>query len=113
MDQPELSGPWRTALADHQSVFARYISSLKDHALRRGVLCEPQAKLAGDQASSLRKCVARCIWAKSFSYAQGFSQLRAASDEYNCDKNYGEIAKISAQAASLVAVPSENHECLR
>jgi 6-phosphogluconate dehydrogenase len=31
---------------------------------------------------------------KIVSYAQGFSQLRAASDEYNWDLNYGEIAKI-------------------
>ncbi|MCV6070581.1 NADP-dependent phosphogluconate dehydrogenase, partial [Escherichia coli] len=31
---------------------------------------------------------------KIVSYAQGFSQLRAASDEYHWDLNYGEIAKI-------------------
>jgi len=31
---------------------------------------------------------------KIVSYAQGFSQLRAASDENNWDLNYGEIAKI-------------------
>lgn len=31
---------------------------------------------------------------KIVSYAQGFSQLRAASEENNWDLNYGEIAKI-------------------
>jgi 6-phosphogluconate dehydrogenase len=40
-----------------------------------------------------RKFVALYL-GKIVSYAQGFSQLRAASDEYNWDLNYGEIAKI-------------------
>ncbi len=31
---------------------------------------------------------------KIVSYAQGFSQLKAASDQYNWDLQYGEIAKI-------------------
>lgn len=44
--------------------------------------------------SSLKKFAVRCIWAKSFLTPGGFSQLRAASEEYNWDLNYGEIAKI-------------------
>ncbi|STT47601.1 6-phosphogluconate dehydrogenase [Klebsiella pneumoniae] len=44
---------------------------------------------------NLSKKVRRALYlGKIVSYAQGFSQLRAASDEYNWDLNYGEIAKI-------------------
>lgn len=43
---------------------------------------------------SLSKVRRALYLGKIVSYAQGFSQLRAASEEYNWDLNYGEIAKI-------------------
>ena len=78
-----------------ESVFARYISSLKDQRVAASkVLSGPQAKLAGDKAEFVEKVRRALYLGKIVSYAQGFSQLRAASDEYNWDLNYGEIAKI-------------------
>jgi 6-phosphogluconate dehydrogenase len=58
------------------------------------VLSGPQAQPAGDKAEFIEKVRRALYLGKIVSYAQGFSQLRAASDEYNWDLNYGEIAKI-------------------
>ena len=78
-----------------ESVFARYISSLKDQRVAASkVLSGPQAQLAGDKAEFIEKVRRALYLGKIVSYAQGFSQLRAASEEYNWDLNYGEIAKI-------------------
>lgn len=78
-----------------ESVFARYISSLKDQRVAASkVLSGPQAQPAGDKAEFIEKVRRALYLGKIVSYAQGFSQLRAASDEYNWDLNYGEIAKI-------------------
>lgn len=52
-----------------ESVFARYISSLKDQRVAASkVLSGPQAQPAGDKAEFIekKKFVVRCIWAKSF-----------------------------------------------
>ena len=78
-----------------ESVFARYISSLKDQRVAASkVLTGPHAKTAGDKAEFIEKVRRALYLGKIVSYAQGFSQLRAASDEYHWDLNYGEIAKI-------------------
>lgn len=78
-----------------ESVFARYISSLKEQRVAASkVLSGPQAKPAGDKAEFVEKVRRALYTGKIVSYAQGFSQLRAASDENNWDLNYGEIAKI-------------------
>ncbi|MFP2516789.1 NADP-dependent phosphogluconate dehydrogenase [Buttiauxella agrestis] len=77
-----------------ESVFARYISSLKEQRVAASkVLSGPQAKpFAGTEfAEKVRRAL---YLGKIVSYAQGFSQLRAASEENNWDLNYGEIAKI-------------------
>ncbi|MCV4771049.1 NADP-dependent phosphogluconate dehydrogenase, partial [Escherichia coli] len=73
----------------------RYISSLKDQRVAASkVLSGPQAQRAGDKAEFIEKVRRALYLGKIVSYAQGFSQLRAASEEYNWDLNYGEIAKI-------------------
>ncbi|MFB4359990.1 NADP-dependent phosphogluconate dehydrogenase [Pantoea sp. BS_8] len=79
-----------------ESVFARYLSSLKSQRVAASkVLSGPQAKaFAGDQAEFVEKVRRALYLGKIVSYAQGFSQLRAASDENNWDLHYGEIAKI-------------------
>lgn len=78
-----------------ESVFARYISSLKDQRVAASkVLSGPQAQPAGDKAEFIEKVRRALYLGKIVSYAQGFSQLRAASEEYNWALNYGEIAKI-------------------
>ena len=78
-----------------ESVFARYISSLKEQRVAASkILSGPQAKTAGEKEAFIEKVRRALYLGKIVSYAQGFSQLRAASSEYNWDLNYGEIAKI-------------------
>ncbi|MDX7989292.1 NADP-dependent phosphogluconate dehydrogenase [Xenorhabdus sp. 12] len=79
-----------------ESVFARYISSLKDQRVAASqVLSGPVAKpFDGDKSEFVEKVRRALYLGKIVSYAQGFQQLKAASDEYNWDLNYGEIAKI-------------------
>ncbi|PHM37849.1 NADP-dependent phosphogluconate dehydrogenase [Xenorhabdus innexi] len=79
-----------------ESVFARYISSLKDQRVAASkVLSGPEAQpFTGDKAEFIEKVRRALYLGKIVSYAQGFQQLKASSDEYNWDLNYGEIAKI-------------------
>ncbi len=50
-----------------ESVFARYISSLKEQRVAASkVLSGPQAQPAGDKGEFIEKFVVLCIWAKSF-----------------------------------------------
>ncbi|MFT8211634.1 MAG: NADP-dependent phosphogluconate dehydrogenase [Symbiopectobacterium sp.] len=79
-----------------ESVFARYISSLKDQRVAASkVLTGPQAKpFSGDKATFIENVRRALYLGKIVSYAQGFSQLRAASEEHQWNLNYGEIAKI-------------------
>jgi 6-phosphogluconate dehydrogenase len=79
-----------------ESVFARYISSLKEQRVAASkVLSGPQARpFSGDKAEFGEKVRRALYLGKIVSYAQGFSQLRAASEENSWDLNYGEIAKI-------------------
>ncbi|KAJ9432544.1 6-phosphogluconate dehydrogenase [Candidatus Pantoea symbiotica] len=79
-----------------ESVFARYLSSLKSQRVAASkVLSGPQAKaFTGDKAEFVEKVRRALYLGKIVSYAQGFSQLRAASEENNWNLHYGEIAKI-------------------
>ncbi|EAB0742105.1 NADP-dependent phosphogluconate dehydrogenase [Escherichia coli] len=78
-----------------ESVFARYISSMKDQRVTASkVLSGPQAQPVVDKADFIEKVRRALYLGKILSYAQGFSQLRAASQEYNWDLNYGELAQI-------------------
>lgn len=79
-----------------ESVFARYISSMKEERVNASkVLSGPAAvEFTGDKAEFIEKVRRALYLGKIVSYAQGFHQLRAASEEYNWDLNYGEIAKI-------------------
>ena len=79
-----------------ESVFARYLSSLKSQRVAASkVLTGPAAeKYNGDKAEFIEKVRQALYLGKIVSYAQGFSQLKAASDQYDWDLQYGEIAKI-------------------
>ncbi|MBS9425930.1 NADP-dependent phosphogluconate dehydrogenase [Photorhabdus caribbeanensis] len=79
-----------------ESVFARYISFLKDQRVAAAkVLSGPEAQpFKGDKAEFIEKVRRALYLGKIVSYAQGFQQLKAASDEYQWDLNYGEIAGI-------------------
>lgn len=79
-----------------ESVFARYLSSLKDQRVAASkVLTGPKATPVSGNKSEFIEKVRRALYlGKIVSYAQGFSQLKAASKENNWDLHYGDIAKI-------------------
>ncbi|CUX96875.1 6-phosphogluconate dehydrogenase, decarboxylating [Candidatus Doolittlea endobia] len=79
-----------------ESVFARYLSSLKQQRVAASkVLSGPKREaFSGDKADFIEKVRRALYLGKIISYAQGFSQLKAASEENQWDLKYGEIAKI-------------------
>jgi 6-phosphogluconate dehydrogenase len=79
-----------------ESVFARVLSSLKTQRVAASkLLSGPAAKpFAGDRKAFIESVRRALYLSKVISYAQGFAQLRAASDEYHWDLQYGTIAKI-------------------
>jgi len=78
-----------------ESVFARFLSAMKEEREQASkVLPGPAPKFAGDRAAFV-EAVRKALYAsKVCSYAQGFAQMRAASDEYGWDLQYGNIAMI-------------------
>ena len=79
-----------------ESVFARVLSSLKSQRVAASkVLTGPApTPFAGDRAAFV-EAVRRALYlSKVISYAQGFAQLRAASEEYGWNLDFGGIAKI-------------------
>ncbi|RAR65070.1 6-phosphogluconate dehydrogenase (decarboxylating) [Paraburkholderia unamae] len=79
-----------------EAVFARVLSSLKTQRVAASeVLAGPDAKpFSGDRKAFIESVRRALYFSKVISYAQGFAQLRAASDEYKWDLQYGTIAKI-------------------
>ncbi|MEM5316675.1 NADP-dependent phosphogluconate dehydrogenase [Paraburkholderia sp. JHI869] len=79
-----------------EAVFARVLSSLKTQRVAASkVLTGPDAKpFSGDRKAFIEAVRRALYFSKVISYAQGFAQLRAASDEYKWDLQYGTIAKI-------------------
>ncbi|VWC88804.1 6-phosphogluconate dehydrogenase [Burkholderia lata] len=79
-----------------ESVFARVLSSLKTERVAASkVLSGPAtAPFDGDRAAFV-EAVRRALYlSKVISYAQGFAQLRTASEEYGWNLDLGTIAKI-------------------
>jgi 6-phosphogluconate dehydrogenase len=79
-----------------ESVFARFISAMKEERIKASkVLTGPEIKpFTGDKAAYIESVRKALYLSKIVSYAQGFAQMRSASEEYNWDLNYGEIAMI-------------------
>ena len=79
-----------------ESVFARYISALKEERVEASkVLPKPASySFEGDKAELVEKIRQALYFSKIMSYAQGFAQMRTASEEYDWNLQYGEIAKI-------------------
>lgn len=78
-----------------ESVFARYISALKSQRMAASnVLCGPTPHYTGDKEALIKKMEKALYMGKIISYAQGFAQLKAASDHYDWHLDYGAIAKI-------------------
>ncbi|MFD1337217.1 NADP-dependent phosphogluconate dehydrogenase [Oceanobacillus iheyensis] len=79
-----------------ESVFARFISSLKDERVRASKeLSGPTNATLGESKEELIEAIRQALYmSKIVSYAQGFAQMRAASDEYDWNLSYGDIAMI-------------------
>ena len=79
-----------------ESVFARFISAMKEERVKASELLSGPSnyKFSGDREQLIEDVRKALYMSKICSYAQGFAQLRAASDEYNWDLQYGEIAMI-------------------
>ncbi|MBD8070367.1 NADP-dependent phosphogluconate dehydrogenase [Bacillus sp. PS06] len=79
-----------------ESVFARFISAMKDERVKASkILSGPAAKpYEGDKAALIESVRKALYMSKICSYAQGFAQMKAASEEYNWNLSYGEIAMI-------------------
>ncbi len=79
-----------------ESVFARFISALKDERVAASkVLTGPEeTPLEGDKAEFIEKVRKALFFSKIASYAQGFAQMRAASEHYDWNLDYGEVAKL-------------------
>lgn len=79
-----------------ESVYARYISALKDERVAASkVLPKPAgAKLELDKDVVIEMIRKALYFSKIMSYAQGFEQMRVASEHYDWDLNFGDLAKI-------------------
>ena len=79
-----------------ESVFSRFLSAMKEERVEASkILNGPKTEgFSGDKAEFVENVRKALFASKIVSYAQGFAQLRVASDEYNWDLKYGELAKI-------------------
>jgi 6-phosphogluconate dehydrogenase len=79
-----------------ESVFARVLSSMKDERVAASKqLHGPERSAFEGDAEAFVEAVRKALYfSKIISYAQGFAQLRAASDENGWNLRYGEIAGI-------------------
>lgn len=79
-----------------ESVFARYISAIKEQRVTASKILKGPKQIVdiGDKKQLIEKVRKALYMGKIISYAQGFAQLKAASEKYNWHLNYGEIAKI-------------------
>ena len=80
-----------------ESVFARYISTLKEEREVASKELSPikVPELSNTEKQALIESVRKGLYfSKIMSYAQGFAQIRVASEEFDWKLNYGEIAKI-------------------
>ena len=81
-----------------ESVYARYISSQKDQRVKASQIIpgvNDALTLSEEERSTLIEDIRKALYfSKIVSYAQGFAQMRTASEVYGWDLNYGEIARI-------------------
>lgn len=79
-----------------ESVFARNISALKEERVEASrILNGPEPKAYEGDREALIEAVRKALYmSKICSYAQGFAQMRAQSEESDWNLNYGDIAMI-------------------
>ncbi|ANE47429.1 6-phosphogluconate dehydrogenase [Paenibacillus swuensis] len=79
-----------------ESVFSRFLSAMKQERVKASQLLRgPQVQPFDGDKKAFIESVRKALYAsKICSYAQGFVQMRAASEEYGWNLKYGEIAMI-------------------
>lgn len=78
-----------------ESVYARYISMMKDERVAASkVLPKPAGHVTFDKQEVVEKIRKALYFSKIMSYAQGFEQMRIASQHYDWSLDFGKIASI-------------------
>ena len=76
-----------------EAVYARCLSAIKEERVAASkVLHGPAPAFIGDRTSFLRDLEQALYASKIVSYAQGFTMLRSAAEEFRWNLNYGSIA---------------------
>lgn len=79
-----------------ESVFARFISAIKDERVEasKQIQGPKPAAFSGDKEVLIESIRKALYMSKIVSYAQGFAQMKAASEEYHWNLQYGDISMI-------------------
>ncbi|CAM4255176.1 NADP-dependent phosphogluconate dehydrogenase [Paenibacillus tarimensis] len=79
-----------------ESVFSRFLSAMKEERVAASKLLKgPETTAYQGDKNAFIEAVRKALFAsKICSYAQGFAQMRAASEEYGWNLRYGDIAMI-------------------
>jgi 6-phosphogluconate dehydrogenase len=76
-----------------EAVFARCLSAIKEERVAAAkILAGPKPAAPGDKTAFLKDLEMALYASKIVSYAQGFTLMRAAADEFSWKLNYGSIA---------------------
>jgi 6-phosphogluconate dehydrogenase len=76
-----------------EAVFSRCLSAIKEERVKAsGILRGPSPAFSGDRDQFLSDLREALYASKLVSYAQGYSLMKAAAEEYKWDLNYGGIA---------------------
>jgi 6-phosphogluconate dehydrogenase len=79
-----------------ESVFARFISAMKEERVAASKLLKgPKASSHDGDPKEFIESIRKALYTSKIApYAQGFAQMRAASDEYKWELDYGRISII-------------------
>jgi 6-phosphogluconate dehydrogenase len=76
-----------------EAVFSRCLSAVKEQRVKASkILSGPVASFAGDKTKFINDLNEALYASKIVSYAQGYSLMRAAAEEFKWELNYGGIA---------------------
>ncbi|MGF3183079.1 NADP-dependent phosphogluconate dehydrogenase [Facklamia sp. P12945] len=81
-----------------ESVYARFISALKEERVKASQIIQgpshDTSSFQKDRKQWIEKIRQALYFSKIMSYAQGFAEYRSASEEYQWDLNYSQIARV-------------------
>jgi len=75
-------------------VNARLMSALKEERIENAVKFETKSKVKVDKEKIIKKLKSVLYFSSVIAYAEGFKLLKTASEEYNYNLNYKEVARI-------------------